>query len=58
VDFFVVNREKLKKVSAEKLAELAQTDELEMIYLHLASMNNLRKTISRADQQQPAAANA
>ena len=56
--FFVVNRDKLKKVPAEKLAELAQTDELEMIYLHLASMNNLRKTISRADQQQPAAANA
>lgn len=56
--FFVVNRDKLKKVPAEKLAELAQTDELEMIYLHLASMNNLRKTISRAGQQQPAAANA
>src|SRR5690606_15437922 len=55
--FFVINRDKLKKVPAEKLAELAQTDELEMIYLHLNSLNNLRKTISRAGQQ-PAAANA
>jgi hypothetical protein len=55
VDFFVVNREKLKKVSAEKLAELAQTDELEMIYLHLNSLNNLRKAISLAGQPQAAA---
>ena len=46
--FFVVSREKLKKISAEKLAELVQTDELEMIYLHLNSLGNLRKTISRA----------
>lgn len=55
--FFVVSRDKLKKVPAEKLAELAQTDELEMIYLHLNSMVNLRKTIARATLQ-PAAANA
>jgi hypothetical protein len=55
--FFVINRDKLKKVSAEKLAELAQTDELEMIYLHLNSLNNLRKTISLAGAPQ-AVANA
>jgi hypothetical protein len=55
--FFVVNRERLKKLPADKLAELAQTDELEMIYLHLHSLNNLRKTISRAGTQ-PAAGNA
>jgi hypothetical protein len=45
--FFVVNREKLKKVSAEKLAELVETDELEMIYHHLNSLNNLQNTINR-----------
>jgi hypothetical protein len=27
---------------AEKLAELAQTDELELLYLHLQSMRNFR----------------
>jgi len=52
--FFVVNRDKLKKLSAEKLAELAQTDELEMIYLHLSSLGNLRKTIARVGQQNSA----
>lgn len=55
--FFVVSRDKLKKLPAEKLAELAQTDELEMIYLHLNSMANLRRTITRAGTQL-AAANA
>jgi hypothetical protein len=38
--FSVVDRAKLKAVPAEKLAELAQTDELELIYLHLQSMRN------------------
>jgi hypothetical protein len=38
--FTAVNREKLKELPAEKLAELAQTDELELIYLHLQSMRN------------------
>ena len=38
--FLVVNRTRLKALSAEKLAELAQTDELELIYLHLQSMRN------------------
>lgn len=49
--FFVVSRDKLKKLPAEKLAGLAQTDELEMIYLHLHSLANLRKTVSRATDQ-------
>lgn len=49
--FLVVNRDKLKKVPAEKLAELVSTDELEMIYLHLHSMSNLRKTIARANPE-------
>ncbi len=38
--FQAVNRGKLKKVPGEKLAELAQTDELELLYLHLQSMRN------------------
>ncbi|QDW36916.1 SapC family protein [Bradyrhizobium sp. KBS0727] len=38
--FMAVNREKLKELSGEKLAELAKTDELELIYLHLQSMRN------------------
>ena len=38
--FMAVNREKLKELPADKLAELAKTDELELIYLHLQSMRN------------------
>ena len=38
--FMAINRQKLKAVPAEKLASLAQTDELELLYLHLHSMRN------------------
>jgi hypothetical protein len=38
--FLAVSRAKLKALSGEKLAELAQTDELELLYLHLQSMRN------------------
>ena len=38
--FWAVNRAKLKALSGEKLAELAKTDELELLYLHLQSMRN------------------
>ena len=38
--FMAVSRSKLKAVSGDKLAELAQTDELELLYLHLQSMRN------------------
>jgi SapC len=38
--FMAVNRNRLKALSVEKLAELANTDELELIYLHLFSMRN------------------
>ncbi len=40
--FLAVNREKLKALDAGKLADLAKTDELELIYLHLHSMRNFR----------------
>jgi hypothetical protein len=38
--FQAVNRQKLKALPAEELARLAQTDELELLYLHLHSMRN------------------
>jgi len=40
--FMAVNRAKLKALPGEKLAELAQTDELELLYLHLQAMRNFR----------------
>ena len=38
--FMAVNRERLKALPADKLGELARTDELELLYLHLQSMRN------------------
>lgn len=38
--FMAVNRDRLKKLSGDTLAQLAATDELELIYLHLQSMRN------------------
>ena len=38
--FMAVNREKLKALPGDKLADLAKTDELELLYLHLQSMRN------------------
>ena len=50
--FMVVNREKLKDLSPDQLAELARTDELELTYLHLHSMNNFPKILDRANESQ------
>ncbi len=38
--FKVASRKRLKALSGEALAELAKSDELELIYLHLQSMRN------------------
>ncbi|MBI3917575.1 MAG: SapC family protein [Betaproteobacteria bacterium] len=38
--FMAVNRDKMKALPAEKLAEFAKTDELELLYLHLHAMRN------------------
>jgi hypothetical protein len=38
--FMAVNRAKVKALPGDKLAELAKTDELELLYLHLQSMRN------------------
>ena len=40
--FMLVNREKLKQLSAEKIKELLLTEELGLIYTHLYSLQNLR----------------
>ncbi|MBR0897681.1 SapC family protein [Bradyrhizobium tropiciagri] len=45
--FMAVNREKLKALSGEKLAELAKSDALELLYLHLQSMRNFQALPSR-----------
>jgi hypothetical protein len=49
--FRAVSRVKLKALPPEKLAELAQTDELELIYDHLLSMNNFSLIVDRMARQ-------
>jgi hypothetical protein len=49
--FRVVNREKLKDLTAEQIKDLAKTDELELTYLHLQSMNNFTKMLERANER-------
>ena len=39
--FMGVNREKLKALKPVKLAELLNTDEMELIFMHLSSLSNL-----------------
>lgn len=57
--FMAVSREKLRALSGERLAELASTDELELIYLHLQSMANFNDIKDRligemaADEEAP-----
>jgi len=45
-----VSRERLKTLSSERLSELAKTDELELIYLHLQSMRNFSKMGRRVSE--------
>jgi SapC protein len=45
--FWAVDRAKLKAVPGDKLAELAKTDELELLYLHLQSMHNFNSLRER-----------
>ena len=52
--FMAVNRDRLKALSAEKLAELAKTDELELLYLHLQSMRNFAAMVERLGGKQAA----
>jgi hypothetical protein len=53
--FMAVSRDKLKALPGDKLAELAKTDELELLYLHLQSMRNFAAMVERlGGKQQPA----
>ena len=45
--FQAVSRDKLKALSGERLAELAKTDELELIYTHLQSLRNFERLKER-----------
>jgi hypothetical protein len=47
--FMAVDRKRLKGLSGEKLAELAATDELELLYLHLYSMRNFSEMKTRLE---------
>lgn len=54
--FMAVNRKKLKELPGDKLSELAATDELELTYTHLQSMNNFTSTLRRTADRRVAAA--
>lgn len=45
--FRVVDREKLKSLAPDVLAEMCSNDELECIYLHLASLRHFRTMLER-----------
>jgi hypothetical protein len=49
--FTAVSRDKLKALTAKQLHELAQTDELELIYNHLQSLNNVSLMLERAGKK-------
>ena len=50
--FMIVSRDKLKALPAETLAELAQSDLLELIYTHLQSVNNMSLVLKRVAARQ------
>jgi hypothetical protein len=45
--FMAVNRDKIKKLSGEQLEQLAATDELELIYIHIQSLMNFSRMIEK-----------
>ncbi len=45
--FMAVNRENIKKLSGEQLAQLAATDELELIYVHIQSLKNFPRMLEK-----------
>ncbi len=48
--FNAIDRAKLKALPKDTLVELLKTDELELIYLHLASLSNFKKLADRYAQ--------
>jgi hypothetical protein len=51
--FYTINRDKLKALPPEALAEMAKTDELELCYVHLQSLNNLTPMARRVAAAAP-----
>lgn len=49
--FMAINRDKLKALPAETFSELAKTDELELLYLHLQSMRNFEGLRDRLEHR-------
>jgi hypothetical protein len=45
--FMAVNRDKIKKLSGEQLEQLAATDELELIYVHIQSLMNFSRMLEK-----------
>jgi len=45
--FMAISRDKLKALPGDKLSELAKTDELELMYIHLQSMKNFSAMLTR-----------
>ena len=45
--FMAVNRERVKKLSGEQLTRLVSTDELELIYIHIHSLQNFNQVLAK-----------
>jgi hypothetical protein len=56
VGFMAVNRDRVKALPAETLAEMAKSDELELLYLHLQSMRNFSDMAGRLGEGVPGGA--
>lgn len=52
--FRVVSREKLKELADERVVDLFRRDELECIYLHLASLRHFRDMVEKMRDRTPA----
>lgn len=52
--FRVVDRDRLKALAADRLAQLVQADEMEWIFAHLLSLKNLSRVAQRAGGRQTA----
>jgi hypothetical protein len=45
--FYTVNRDRLKKLDAGVIGKLAKSEELEWVYIHLASLDNFNRLMER-----------
>lgn len=53
--FLAVNRQKLKDLNAEQLAELVKNDGMELLYVHLQSLRRFKDLIAKVGPATPAA---